>query len=369
MIPWAAPAYWGNEERYVGDALRSTWISGGPFVERLEREVRALLGGETSGREALATSNGTTALQLPCIALGLGPGDEVVVPGFAFMAAANIALQLRARPVFCEVDPRTWCARAEDVERCLSPRTKAIVVVHTYGNVCDMDPLLELARKRGIALIEDAAESFGSRYRGRFSGAIAPIGTFSFHATKTITTGEGGMTVAADPALAARMRLYRSHGMDRSKAFYWHEVAGHNFRLTNLQAALGCAQLEHLDDIVRERKRVHAAYARRLQELQGIQPQFFAPEVTPVLWAYALTLDARAFPQGRDAVVKQLAERGIETRPGFHPASEMRHLYADCPPLPVCEALGRTVISLPTWPGLKDEVIDRICDALKAARR
>jgi len=187
MIPWAAPAYWGNEERYVGDALRSTWISGGPFVERLEREVRALLG--EAVRETLATSNGTTALQLPCIALGIGPGDEVVVPGFAFMAAANVALQLRARPVFCEVDPRTWCARAEDVERVLSPRTKAIVAVHTYGNVCDMDPLVELARRRGIALIEDAAESFASRYRGRFAGAIAPIGTFSFHATKTITTG------------------------------------------------------------------------------------------------------------------------------------------------------------------------------------
>jgi len=369
MIPWAAPAYWGNEERYVGDALRSTWISGGPFVERLEREVRTLLGADAAGRETLATSNGTTALQLPCIALGLGPGDEVVVPGFAFMAAANVALQLRARPVFCEVDPRTWCARAEDVERCLSPRTRAIVAVHTYGNVCDMEPLVELARRRGVALIEDAAEAFASRYRGRFAGAIAPIGTFSFHATKTITTGEGGMTLTSDAALAAKMRLYRSHGMDRSKAFYWHEVAGHNFRLTNLQAALGCAQLEHLEDIVRERKRVHNAYQARLGALDGISPQHFEPDVTPVLWAYALKLDARAFPQGRDAVVKQLAGQAIETRPGFHPASEMRHLYADCPPLPVCEELGRTVISLPTWPGLKDEVIERICEALKALRR
>jgi len=365
MIPWAAPAYWGNEERYVGEALRSTWISGGPFVDRLEREVSALCG----GRQALATSNGTTALQLPCIALGIGPGDEVVVPGFAFMAGANIALQLRARPVFCEVDPRTWCATAADVERCLSPRTKAIVVVHTYGNVCEMDALAGLARARGVALIEDAAEAFGSRHRGRLAGTIAPIGTFSFHATKTITTGEGGMTLCEDAALAARMRLYRSHGMDRSKAFYWHEVAGHNFRLTNLQAALGCAQLEHLEDIVRERKRVHEAYRRRIGALEGIAPQHFAPDVTPVLWAYALKVEPRAFPQGRDALVKQLAERGIETRPGFHPASEMRHLYKDCPPLPVCEELGRTVVSLPTYPTLKDAEIDRICDELKALRR
>jgi perosamine synthetase len=368
MIPWAAPAYWGNEERYVTEALRSTWISGGPYVERLEREVLERCG-VTGRREALATSNGTTALQLPYIALGIGPGDEVVVPGFAFMAGANVALQLGARPVFCEVDPRTWCARAADVERCLSPRTKAIVVVHTYGNVCDMDPLLELARARGIALIEDAAEAFGSRYRGRFAGAMAPIGTLSFHATKTITTGEGGMTLAADAGLAARMRLYRSHGMDRSKAFYWHEVPGYNFRLTNLQAALGCAQLERLEDIVRERKRVHDAYRKQLGAFAGVAAQHFTAEVDPVLWAYALELDARAYPQGRDAVVKQLAEKGVETRPGFHPASEMRHLFADCPPLPVCEALGRLVISLPTYPSLTDEVITRICDALKALRR
>ena len=369
MIPWAAPAFWGNEERYVTEALRSTWISGGPFVERLEQEVLALGGAAAHARHALATSNGTTALQLPCIALGIGPGDEVVVPGFAFMAGANVALQLRARPVFCEVDRDTWCATAADVERCLSPRTKAIIVVHTYGNVCEMDALLELARSRGIALIEDAAEAFGSRHRGRLAGTIAPIGTFSFHATKTITTGEGGMTLAADAALAARMRLYRSHGMDRSKAFYWHEVAGYNFRLTNLQAALGCAQLEHLDEIVASRRRLRESYTQRLRGLDGARAQHFDAAVMPVLWAYALELDERAYPQGRDALVKQLAERGIETRPGFHPASEMRHLYPDCPPLPVCEALGRRVLSLPTWPGLKDADLDRICDALKALCR
>jgi perosamine synthetase len=165
------------------------------------------------------------------------------------------------------------------------------------------------------------------------------------------------------------MRLYRSHGMDRSKAFYWHEVPGHNFRLTNLQAALGCAQLERLDVIVRERKRVHDVYRDQLGTLAGIAPQQFAAEVDPVLWAYALELDPSAYPQGRDAVVKQLAEKGIETRPGFRPASEMRHLFTDCPPLPVCEALGRSVISLPTYPSLADDVIDRICDALRTLRK
>jgi perosamine synthetase len=365
MIPWASPVFWGNERRYVVEALESTWISGGPFVERLEKEFSALCG----GRPALSTSNGTTALHTIYAALGVGTGDEVVVPGFAFMAAANVALHVGARPVFCEVDPRTWCMTAAAVAPRLTARTKAIVAVHTYGNVCEMDEICALGRSRGIAVIEDAAEAFASRHRGRLAGTIAPIGSFSFQATKTITTGEGGMVVTDDEPLAKSMRLYRSHGMDRSRAFYWHEVAGYNFRLTNLQAALGCAQLEHLEDVVGERKRLHAAYRRRLSQAEGIVPQHFPPEVDPVLWTFALKLAAKAYPQGRDAVMKQMAERGVETRPGFYPASQMRHLYPDCPPLPVCEELGGQVISLPTYPRLEDSKLDAICDALRALRR
>jgi perosamine synthetase len=365
MIPWAAPAFWGNERRYVDEALASTWISGGPFVERLEREFSALCG----GRAAVSASNGTTALQLAYLAAGVGRDDEVVVPGFAFMAAANVALHLGARPVFAEVDPETWCIGAAEIERCLSARTKAVVAVHTYGNVCDVDAIADVARRRGIAVVEDAAEAFASRLKGRLAGTIAPIGSFSFQATKIITTGEGGMVVAEDEALARLMRLQRSHGMDRSRTFYWHEVAGYNFRLTNLQAALGCAQLEHLAEIIRERKRVHDGYRRRLADLAGIVPQRFAPEVEPVLWAFALKLEPRAYPQGRDALMKELAERQIETRPGFYPASQMRHLYPDCGPLPVCEELGRRVISLPTHPALTEAQIDQVCRALSELRR
>jgi perosamine synthetase len=365
MIPWAAPVFWGNERRYVGEALDSSWISGGAFLDRLEREISDLCG----GRQALATSNGTTALHMVYAALGLGPGDEVVVPGFAFMAAANVALHVRAKPVFCEVDPRTWCMTAGTVAPCLTSRTKAIVAVHTYGNVCDMDEICALGRSRGIAVIEDAAESFASRHKGRLAGTIAPVGSFSFQATKIITTGEGGMVVTDDAALAKSMRLYRSHGMDRSRTFYWHEVAGYNFRLTNLQAALGCAQLEHLEQIVRERKRLHEAYLRLLSQAEGIVPQYFSGDVDPVLWAFALKLDAKAYPQGRDALMKQMAERGIETRPGFYPASQMRHLYPDCGPLPLCEELGRQVISLPTYPALKDKDVELISSALVGLRR
>jgi perosamine synthetase len=361
-IPWAQPDFWGGEEKYLLEALHSTWISGGPFVERLEKEVAAL----TGSRFALAASNGTTAIHMAYLGIGLEPGDEVIVPGFCFLAAANVAMHLGAKPVFADVDPDTWCVTAEAIERVMTPKTKVIVPVHTYGNVCDMDPILELASSRGVVVMEDAAESFASKYKGKWSGAIAPIGTFSFQATKTITTGEGGMVVTNDPALQRRMALYRSHGMLGKR--YLHEVPGHNFRLTNLQASLGCAQLERLGTIETERRRVHATYTEQLRGNDGVRPQVYPPNVDPVLWAIAVEIDAKAYPQGRDAVIDQLAELGIETRNGFY-ASTMLDIYEDRRPLPVCERLSRNVISLPTYPTLDDERIAAICAALASLRR
>lgn len=356
-IPWARPVFWGDEQRRVTEALESTWISGGPFVDQLEQSFSALSG----GARALAVSNGTTAIHLAYLAIGIQAGDEIVVPGFGFLAAANVALHMAARPVFCEVDPRTWCMRAEDVAPVLSARTRAIVVVHTYGNVCDMAPMLALAAERGIPVIEDAAEAFPSRYQGQLAGTLGTIGTFSFQATKTITTGEGGMVVTRDNALCERMMLYRSHGLRRKK-HYWHEVPGLNCRLTNMQAALGCAQLEKLDRIVAERLRVYATYSSRLARIPGVTLQVFRPEVEPVVWAIAVQLDAEAFPQGRDAVLQQMLKGGIETRPGFYSPGQLE--YFDCPPLATCDALAESVISLPSYPTLTEPEIERICAQL-----
>lgn len=361
-IPWARPDLWGNEQKYVSAALASTWISGGEYVDRLEHEFAAYCG----ATHALTVCNGTAALHLAYLGAELQPGDEVIVPGFAFLGPANIALHMGARPVFAEVDPDTWCLTASAVERCLTPRTKLVVPVHTYGNVCAMDEILALARERRLTVIEDAAEAFPSRYRGRLAGTLGDIGCFSFQATKTITTGEGGMVVTEQESARERMALYRNHGMQR-KRYYWHDLPGHNFRLTNLQAALGCAQLEKLDAIVRERNRVWARYQDRLSRLGGVTLQRFAPEVHAVVWAVALTLDPAAFPQGRDAVMSQMGEAGIETRNGFVAASAMD--FYRCPPLPVCEQLSRQVISLPTFPTLTDEQIDQICSHLAKLRR
>lgn len=361
-IPWARPDFWGKEREYVLDALESTWISGGPYVERLEKEFAAFC----NVRHALTASNGTATLHLAYLALGIGVNDEIIVPGFAFLAAANVAFHVGARPVFAEVDPETWCVTAEAIERCLTPRTRGIVPVHTYGNVCDMDDIIALAQRRGIPVIEDAAEALGSRYKGRPAGTVGTIGSFSFQATKTITTGEGGMVVTNEAALNDQMGLYRSHGMLR-KRFYWHEVPGHNFRLTNMQAALGCAQLEKLDEMVVARKRLHTKYLQAVVKISGVVPQVYKSYVDPVLWAMAVTLDPKAYPQGRDAVISQLAESGIETRPGFYPPSKMS--FYSCPSLPTSETLSGQVISLPTYPTLTDDQVQYVCERLGRLRK
>ena len=187
----------------------------------MEQDIAAYIG----CRHALAVANGTAALHLAYLALGVNPGDEIVVPGFGFMAAANIALQLGARPVFCDVDPDTWCMRATDVASVVTEKTRVIVAVHSYGNVCEMSDLLALAHKRQITVIEDAAEAFGSRISDQPAGSLGKISTFSFHATKTIATGEGGLVATDDATVAETMRLYRSHGL-RRRRHYWHEVPG-----------------------------------------------------------------------------------------------------------------------------------------------
>ncbi|MBF6025875.1 DegT/DnrJ/EryC1/StrS family aminotransferase [Lysobacter niastensis] len=357
-IPWAEPTLWGREEEYAVDALRSTWISGGPYVDRLEADFARY----ADARNVLAVANGTAALHLAYLGAGIGAGDEVIVPGFAFMAAANMARMVGATPVFADIDPDTWCITAETVAPLITSRTRAIVPVHTYGNVCALEPLLALGDESGVLVIEDAAESIGSKYRGRMSGTIAPMGTYSFHATKTITTGEGGAVTTGDDALADRMRLYRSHGMARTR--YMHEVAGHNFRLTNLQAAIGCAQLEQIDRIVAKRGGVWAAYTTRLQAMPGLSMQKIEMDVDPVMWAVGVRLDPAHYPQGRDAVMGQMDALGIETRPGFYPASAMPHLYGPQSHLPVSDALAASMLVLPSSPSLDDARIHRICDAL-----
>ncbi|AEI96321.1 DegT/DnrJ/EryC1/StrS family aminotransferase [Roseobacter litoralis] len=361
FLPWAKPNLLGNEKAMLIDALESSWISGGPYVERLERELAEAMYID----HALAVSNGTTALELALRGLGIGQGDEVIVPGFTFVAAANMVVAVGATPVACDVDPETWLLDASKIAPLCGPRTKAVLPVHLYGNVADMDAICESAGSLGLAVIEDTAEATFSRYKNRFAGTLGDVGTFSMHATKTITTGEGGLVVTHDDALAADMRKLRDHGMNPTKR-YWHDVAGHNFRLTNLQASLGCAQLEKLDEILADRRRIHASYRARLKGVEGIRLQRFNAEVDPVLWAMTVQLtdtrDLETVRARRDTIMAGMAEQGIETRPGFYALSMMSQY--ECLPSPHAMHVSASIISPPTFPGLTDAEIDRVCDRL-----
>ena len=265
-------------------------------------------------------------------------------------------------PVFAEVDPETWCLSEKYVEKKITSKTKAIVPIHTYGNVCNMDAIIKLAKQHQLTVIEDCAESLFSKYKGKYSGTFGKISTFSFHATKTITTGEGGMVLTDDKQMNKKMCLYRSHGMARSKMYYWHELPGHNFRLTNFQAAMGVAQLEKKELIIAERKRVFKAYQNILKDVEEISLQKLNKNVEPVVWTLAAKLEKNAFPQGRDKVIDQLREKNIETRPGFYVASQMS-IY-DCPPLPICEDISKNLICLPFFTALSNEDITYICNEL-----
>lgn len=349
----------GKEVEYVADAVASTWISGGKYLNKLEDELSDIL-----GKRVLTTSNGTTAIQLAYLVAGLKAGDEIIVPGFTFMAVANLALHVGIKPIFADVDFHTWCVTAKNIEKKLTNKTKAIVPVHTYGNVCDMDEIVKLASRNNIIVIEDGAEALFSKYKNNYCGTFGEIGTFSMHATKTITTGEGGFVVC-DDSLTEVMSLYRSHGL-LERGSYDHLVAGHNFRLTNIQAALGCAQLENITTILAEKNRILSVYRSRLENIDGIYLQEYRPEVDPVVWVVAVRLDDLAFPQSRDGVLKQLKAAGVEARPGFVASSKLKYFAPH--KLPVSEELSRTVLSLPTYPDLKNEEIHQICDVLIEAR-
>lgn len=357
MIPWYKPHFWGREKYYMIQALESTWISGGEFLDRMESAMAHIL----QVPHVITTSNGTTSLMLSYLCLDIGPGDEVIIPGFTFAAPANMAIAVGATPVFADIDPRTWLLCPKSVEQKITPKTKAIVPVHIYGNVCDMDEIMRIAKEHNLFVIEDVAEAAFSTYNGKQAGTFGDFGSFSFQATKTITTGEGGAVCTGSDELQDRARLIRSHGM-RPARRYFHEVVGHNFRLTNLQAALGCAQLDHIDDIVANKKRVFSRYQKNLSSIPRIQIQAITPGCDPVMWAIAIKVSELI---SRDQLMESLKEQGIETRPGFCAFSDMPVYHADY--LPVTKDVADNVLSLPSYTMISDEDIDHICGILSDA--
>ena len=322
MIPVSEPNLGGNEERYAVEAVRSSWISShGKFLQRFEDEFRSYVG----SKYALSVSNGTVALHLALLALDIGPGDEVIVPNFTYIATANAVRYVGATPILADMDPKTWNISVESIRRLISPRTKAIIPVHLYGLACEMDEILALATTHGLTVIEDAAEAIGSEYKGRKLGSFGKISTFSLYGNKTITTGEGGMITTDDETIAKFIHLLKNQGVSPAKR-YWFEVVGYNYRMTNLQAAIGCAQMEQLEDFVEAKRRNASLYSKFLD------PEFGRPaelsHAKNSFWMYSILL-----PKGlsRDHFSAFLAEKGVETRPFFyllhtmHPYREARY--------------------------------------------
>jgi perosamine synthetase len=356
----AAPDLSGAEEKYVLECLRTNWISSrGRFIGDFEARVAAV----TNRKHAFATCNGTLALHLALLGLDLHEGDEVIVPSMTYVATANAVAYCGATPVFADSDPVTWCIAPESVARLIGPRTRGIIPVHLYGHPADMEPIMRLAREHGLWVVEDSAEAQGATYDGRPVGSFGNAAMFSFFGNKIITTGEGGMVVTDDDELAERYRLLRWQGMDPNRR-YWHPVIGYNYRMTNVQAAIGLAQMERYEELVADRKRVAGCYDEHLRDDPALTLPARSKRVENVFWLYSVLVRDKNI---RDPLMADLAEAGIETRP-FFPLIHSFPMYRPCRSdngCPVAGELSLRGINLPTSSYLKASDIDEIAAALR----
>ncbi|MBV8536002.1 MAG: aminotransferase class I/II-fold pyridoxal phosphate-dependent enzyme [Alphaproteobacteria bacterium] len=369
-IPVAEPSLSGNELKYVTECIETGWISSqGGFVKRFEAEIGKRLGIE----HVVAVSNGTVALHLALVALGIGPGHEVLVPNLTFAATINTVIQAGATPVIVDVDPRSWNMDPAAAAAAVTSRTKAIMPVHLYGQPAEMDALLALAERYDLVVIEDAAEAMGSAYKGKPCGAIGHAGTFSFFSNKLITTGEGGAVAFRDAAVAQRARRLRDHGMDPAKR-YWHAEVGYNYRLTNLQSAVGCAQLERLDDFLAAKLDIAKRYGAKLGKIGGLTIPAVIPGLLNSYWAYSVIGDFASLGISRDEFMGRLDKAGIETRPLFYPLHVMPpyRAFAGNRSFPVTDKLSDGGISLPsavTLGAAETAYISGVIERQFAARR
>jgi dTDP-4-amino-4,6-dideoxygalactose transaminase len=371
VIPIMRPWLGAEEAAAVQEVLASGWVAQGPRVTAFEASVATALGAE----HGVATTSCTTALHLALHALGVGPGDEVVVPSLSFIATTNAPRYLGARPIFADVDLETQNVTAETVERALGPATRAVIVVDQAGMPADVEAIEAVCEPRGVAVVEDAACAIGSTYRGRPVGA-GNLVALSFHPRKLVTTGEGGMLLAGDEGLARRLRRLREHGMaisaherhaSRTVVVEAYEELGFNYRMTDLQAAVGLVQLAKLDAMVAERRRLAERYRERLEDVPGLFLPADPPYGTTNYQSYVVRLDDD-LPVERDAVMQELLDQGVASRRGIMAA----HLEPACaglpaPELPVTERLTRRSLILPLFHGMDEGQLERVAEALAGA--
>jgi perosamine synthetase len=371
MIPVSAPLLAGNELDYLRDCIATGWVSSaGSYVTRFEQAWANYCG----MKHGVAVSSGTAALQIAIDALRLGPGDEVIMPAFTIISCALAVVRAGAVPVLVDSDPETYCLDVEQVAAAVTSRTRALMPVHIYGHPADMDPLIELAEQRGLAIIEDAAEAHGCAYLSRRRdcrwvrcGGLGTLSTFSFYANKLVSTGEGGMVLTNSGELAERCRSLRNLCFQQNR--FYHEELGYNYRFSNVQAALGLAQTERLNEILDRKRQIGALYDGLLADISGITLPPRRDWAAVNYWMYNLVL-ADDVPCDAAAVAAQLKARGIETRPffvGLHqqPALRVRGLFQNVR-LPVTERLSRRGLCLPSGPGLTDQQVGKVAHVVKS---
>jgi len=365
FIPVSMPDLSDLETRYATEAVASTWISStGAFLDRFESEFA-----EASGTNfALGTTSGTTALHLALAALGLGQGDEVIVPSMTYIATANAVRYCGAEPVFVDIDPATWCLDPTAIEAAITPKTKGIIPVHLLGHPADMDPIMQLAVTHGLWVVEDAAEATFARYNGRLCGSLGTAGTFSFFGNKILTAGEGGAVTCNDESLRHRMALLRGQGMDPEKRYHF-PIVGFNYRLTNVAAAILCGQMDRRESIIDRRNAILRLYAEELADVPGVAIRQDAPWAETAPWMFSCLIDPAKFGCRRDDLASELAERGIDSRPMFIPIHRLPPYRQSAKKrrtvLPVTDRLGALGIMLPTYPQLSDAEVLRICSSVR----
>ncbi|HEV8438045.1 MAG TPA: DegT/DnrJ/EryC1/StrS family aminotransferase [Methylomirabilota bacterium] len=363
-IPVNEPDLSGNEQAYVLDAVRSGWISTGPYVRELERRFAEF----TGTRHALTTTSGTAALQLAVSALGLGPGDEVLLPALTIVSAAFAVCHVGATPVLVDSEPASGNIDPGLIEAKVTARTRAIIPVHLYGHPADMDPIRDVARRHALRVVEDAAEAHGACYRGRRVGSLGDLGCFSLYANKLVTTGEGGIVTTDDDGLAERISRLKDLAHSAERRFVHTDMA-YALRMTNLQAAVGVAQMERVEQFIARKRRMADGYRRALSGIEGLHLPAESPGAESVAWMYALRV-TREFGCGRDELIRRLAERGVDTRTFFVPMHQQpvfrrMDLFA-AERYPVAERLAEEGFYLPSGLTLRDEHIHYVAETVRA---
>jgi len=354
MIPACEPYLDGNELKYISDCVNNNWISSkGEYVDKFESGFARYCGCDYG----ISTTSGTAALHLALATLGIGKGDEVIIPTFTMVSTLLSVLYTGATPILIDCEPDTHNINVDKIEEKISTSTRCIMPVHIYGHPCNMDLIIELSLKYNIPIVEDAAEAHGAKYRGRRAGGLSDIGCFSFYANKVITTGEGGMVVTNNKEYAARARNLKNLAyVDGIK--YWHQEVGFNYRMTNLQAALGLAQLEKIDEYIKKRRKNASLYNYYLKDVTGVELPVELPWIKSIYWMYAIKVPCREF------LTAELLGKGIETRPFFIPMHK-QPFFENGGSYPISDEISRSGLCLPSGTGLKEKDIEYICNCIK----